>query len=272
MRIISLVENTGNDGVHVEHGLSLYIRLDDGRSVLFDMGQGSLFAENAERCGCDLSIVETAVISHGHYDHGGGLDTFLNINEKARVYLHRDAFQPHFSLRDDGMHYIGLDTALEDNGRIVRCGDITNISDGMLLFAGVKGNVCCPVGNRRLFGPSATVNDDFRHEQNLIIREKGNVVLFAGCAHCGIVNIIRSSMELTGVVPTHVLAGMHLMKSGLAPDEETEFIGRLASELAKFDGCRFVTMHCTGEGQYKCLRSLLPDRIDYLSCCDTIVI
>ena len=77
MTITSLVENTSCKALPVEHGLSLHIRLDDGRSVLFDMGQKQLFADNAARLNINLSEVDLAIVSHGHYDHGGGLKTFI---------------------------------------------------------------------------------------------------------------------------------------------------------------------------------------------------
>ena len=73
MKVTSLVENTSRRGLPVEHGLSLHIQLDDGRQVLFDMGQRRLFADNAERLGIRLADVDAAIVSHGHYDHGGGL-------------------------------------------------------------------------------------------------------------------------------------------------------------------------------------------------------
>lgn len=77
MKITSIIENTSTIGLPVEHGLSLYVQLDNGQNVLFDMGQRRLFTENAERLGLSISNVDTAIISHGHYDHGGGLRAFL---------------------------------------------------------------------------------------------------------------------------------------------------------------------------------------------------
>lgn len=272
MKVTSIIENTCSIGLPVEHGLSLFIKKDDGQSVLFDLGQSELFARNAETLGLSIADVDVAVVSHGHYDHGGGLPTFLTENKTAKVFVHKDAFLPHYSLRDTGLRYIGLDKTVMDDERLVLCEDVYVLPSNMMFFANVQGSFCAPMGNRLLFGPSKTENDTFCHEQNLVIEEGDNVVLFAGCAHRGIVNILRKAVEICGKTPTHVLAGMHLVKSGLDEASENVFIGSLASELKKYSNTMFYTMHCTGEEQYKKLKSLMKEQIEYMACGDTIMI
>lgn len=269
MKITSIIENTSKKGLHVEHGLSLYIERDDGQKVLFDMGLSGMFAHNARLLGLSIADVDVAVVSHGHYDHGGGLKTFFQENSKASVYIHKDAFQPHYSLRDTGLRFIGIDKDWARYERLVFCYKLREVSTNMTLFADVQGNCCNPIGNRLLFGPAETEHDDFRHEQNLIVREVDKVVLFAGCAHRGIVNIIRKAEEVAGRAPTHVFAGMHLVKSGLSKGEEDGFIASLASELMRYEGTTFYTMHCTGEEQYKKLKSIMGNQIEYLACGDS---
>ena len=270
MKITSLIENTSLRGLPVEHGLSLYIETREGKRILFDMGQSALFAENATRLGVSIRDVDVAVVSHGHYDLGGGLQTFLSFNDKAPIYIHQKAFEPHYSLRDTGLRYIGLDQDLHENARLVFCHEKTEIDNHMILFAGVNGDCCRPVGNRLLFGPAENVNDDFCHEQNLIIQEDGKTVLLAGCAHNGIVNILQKATELTGAAPTHGLAGMHLVKSGLSEADEDKFIARLAAELMKYNRTQFYTMHCTGEAGYNKLKAIMGGQIEYLSCGDKL--
>lgn len=268
MKVTSLIENTTSKGLPVEHGVSLYIEKDDGQKILFDMGQSTLFCRNAEALDLSIADVDVAVVSHGHYDHGGGLRAFLNENSKAKVYIHQEAFLPYYSMRETRLVYIGLDEGLKNNERLAFCKGQTNIGNGMTLFANIQGNCCNPPGNRLLFGPAENVNDSFCHEQSLIIEENETIVLFAGCAHLGIVNILRKAEKVIGKAPTHVFTGMHLMKSGLSAEKEDIFIQSLASELMMYNGTIFYTMHCTGEDQYIKLKSRMGRQIEYLSCGD----
>ena len=273
MKITSLVDNTSHAGLPVEHGLSLHIALDNRQNILFDMGQGSLFASNAATLGIDIASVDAAIISHGHYDHGGGLKTFLEKNSLAMVYINTHAFEPHYSLRATGLTYIGLDCDLKTNKRLILCNNETQIIDnGIILFSGVNDNCLYPTGNKLLYGPEKDINDDFCHEQSLIITENDKTVLFAGCAHTGILNIMQKAEKSTNRTITHVFAGMHLVKSGLSNNSESAFIHALSLKLLNHQGCRYYTMHCTGLPQYELLKKNMNDAIGYMSCGDTVII
>lgn len=272
MHITSIIENTSCVGLPVEHGLSLYLQLTDGRRVLFDMGQSPLFAQNAERLGLSIQEIDVAIISHGHYDHGGGLRRFLELNHHANVYLHRDAFQHHYSMKESGLRFIGLDASLKENEQLVLCGDKTEIDATMLLFADVHGNCCNPLGNKLLFGPLQKANDDFHHEQNLLVKDGNNTILLAGCAHRGIVNILQKATEILGHAPTHVFSGMHLVKSDLDEQEEAAFIHELSTHLMQYKDTVYYTMHCTGTQQFQQLKTCMGEQIHYLSCGEQVII
>ena len=269
MKITSLVDNISHPPFLSEHGLSLHIVTQQGLRLLFDMGQGTLFLENALCSGIDITQTDHAVISHGHYDHGGGLSAFLQHNHKARVWVAERAFEPHYSQHvDEGMRYIGLSAELEHHPQVKVVQGTVRIATGITLFSDVKGRVCFPKGNRRLFGPTMTQHDDFCHEQNLIIEEGSIISLFAGCAHHGIVNILERCREVIGRYPTHVFAGMHLMKSS----EHPLFLQELAHQLAMIPHCTYYTMHCTGLEAFTRLQQLLPGRIHYLACGDNVTL
>ena len=132
MKITSLVENTSKcENIESEHGLSLYIEAN-GWKILFDMGQTDLFSKNAKKLDIDLAEVDIAILSHGHYDHGGGLAKFMEINRKAPIYMHEKAFGAHYNGTEK---YIGLDTSLINNPRIIYMHDPRKIDEGLTLYS-----------------------------------------------------------------------------------------------------------------------------------------
>lgn len=266
MRIVTLMEDTACAPAFVcEHGLSFYIEAN-GKKLLFDMGQTDLFLRNAKRLGVRLDEVDTAFVSHGHYDHGGGLTAFLEVNRRAPVYLHKQAFEPHFSRKPDGIKPIGLDAALAESGRLVLTDGVTEIDDTLTLFADVTGQDCYPSGNRTLFEQEngAYVPDRFAHEQSLIVREGDNIALFTGCAHRGVVNICARAREIIGRDADFVIGGMHLFSPSTGKSEPDENIRAVAARLAE-TGSRYYTCHCTGQHAFEVLRETLGGRISFLA-------
>lgn len=253
MKIISLIENTsGREDIKSEHGLSLYIDAL-GKKILFDMGQSDSFAENAERLGIDLSCVDFAILSHGHYDHGGGLSKFLKINEKAPVYTRKTAFLPHFN----GEKYIGLDPSLSESERIRFTDGECIIAEGIFLSAlDSAPDECSPLLSMR---GGRLVADSFDHEQYLIIEENGRRVLISGCSHKGILPIIKKYK------PSVMIGGFHFMNLPL----EASLIER-AEQLDKAD-CDYYTCHCTGLEQFEFLKNYIK-HIKYLSAGDSVEI
>ena len=139
MRITALLENTTIDtALRPKHGLSIYIETPKHK-VLFDLGPDDTCLDNAQIMGIDLAQVDTVVLSHGHYDHGGALASFLKINDKARLFFHKQAFEPHYHKRLFVKKYVGLDTNQADNARISFTGDTMRIDDELFLFSDVEG-------------------------------------------------------------------------------------------------------------------------------------
>jgi 7,8-dihydropterin-6-yl-methyl-4-(beta-D-ribofuranosyl)aminobenzene 5'-phosphate synthase len=163
---------------------SAFILKQERTKYMFDTGASGLFAENAEKLGVDLREVDLAVISHGHYDHGGGLKTFLGINNRAKVYLHQRAFEKHYANRPGGVKaYIGLDESLLPNERFVFCDGRFKLDNELELFSGVKAERLVPSGNTDLFMKigDALIQDDFAHEA-----EPDNKRKWKNSADCGL--------------------------------------------------------------------------------------
>lgn len=262
MKITALLENTTErEDMQVEHGLSLYIETSTHK-ILFDMGQSNLFAKNADTLGIDLSEVDIAVLSHGHYDHGGGLQTFLELNHKATVYINRYAFEPHFNASDN---YIGLDTELKstlvEQNRMHITDETGILAPGLTLFSCNERPRSCALGNFGLtvLSGNSHVPDDFRHEQYLLIEEDNKRVLVSGCSHKGIQNIME------WFAPDVLVGGFHFMKL-----EPGAALDAAANDLNKYS-TRYFTGHCTGEAQFAYLKERM-DRLEYLSCGKTILL
>lgn len=257
MKITALLENTASrPDMNTEHGLSLYIETEKHR-ILFDMGQTDLFARNAEALGIDLAAVDIAVLSHGHYDHGGGLRTFLSRNDRAPVYVHRDAFLPHYN---GTQKYIGLDTSLQAHPRIVYTDETVTVDSGLTLFSCNTGRHLHRFG---AFGLTervgdAFIEDDFRHEQYLLIEENGKRILISGCSHRGILGIAQQFS------PDVLVGGFHFSKL-----EPGAVLADAAVRLAAYP-TQYYTCHCTGTEQYTYMQRFLP-QLHYLACGDTLI-
>lgn len=272
MIVKALVENTSiSEDLKSEHGLSLYIEAG-GRKVLFDMGKSSLFMKNAEKMGVRLQDVDVAVISHGHYDHGGGLANFLQVNKKAPVYIHETAFETHMAYREKRKTAdIGLDPELLGNPRIILTGDGMKIDSELELFSKIDGERLKSESNKALLMKRGAeyVPDSFRHEQNLIVTEGGKHLLLTGCSHRGIVNIVDQFIKIKGRVPDFVIGGFHLSNPSAKTSEKPELIEKIGHNLS-LTGAVFYTCHCTGMDAYRQLKPIMNSNLRYLATGDVV--
>ena len=252
MKLVTLMENTtACDNLRCEHGLSLYLETGDHK-ILFDAGQSSAFAENAKKLGVDLREVDFAVLSHGHYDHGGGLEEFLKINNTAPVYISSHAFEPHYSANG----YIGLDLQLQGREQLRSVAEETVLAEGITLYqldvvpADTAGLEMEEQGQRK--------PDDFRHEQYLLVEEGGKRILISGCSHKGILQIMEAFR------PDILVGGFHFMKI----TEEAK-LAEAAKKLLEYDTV-YYTGHCTGLTQYAYLKSVMGDQLHYIAAGTTV--
>ena len=247
-----------------EHGLSVHVCTSDC-AVLLDMGASDIFLANARACGIDLSEVSCAVLSHGHYDHGGGIDAFLQINPSAPVFLHDGAFAPLYSRRKEGLAFIGLSPSLNGHPRLhtIHCDEITSICDHVCVFSGADTSALSPAANKKLLlrTDNGDIPDPFAHEQYAVFEENGMLLLYTGCAHRGIVNIMHRFCSLFGRAPDVVAGGFHLgdPRNPLAFD--ASFCEQTAKALAAFQNTRYLTGHCTGTAPYEILSKALGTRL-----------
>ncbi|MBO4456884.1 MAG: nicotinamide-nucleotide amidohydrolase family protein [Butyrivibrio sp.] len=273
MRIINLVEDTlGKNECTPEHGLCFYVETKNHK-ILVDTGASDLFAENADKLGIDLEEVDTVVISHGHYDHGGGIIPFSKINDSATIYVRKSAFGKHYSTsRGEDPQYVGLEDKAKRLPQIVMLEEgVTEIDDELTIFSDIGDAHEAPATNKDLFVKRGFElrEDSFTHEQCLVVTENKRRYLFSGCAHTGIQNILDRYEELFDDEPYAVISGFHTTKHKGFSKDDIDFIRDMAKDLDKYNTI-FYTCHCTGVKPYREMKKILEDKIRYVHCGDEI--
>lgn len=268
MEIVCLVENQKEDShLESEHGLSLFI--DNGHEkILFDTGATDKLVGNASKMGVELEEVDLVVISHGHRDHGGGLKSFFKINRDAPVYMGQGADRKHLRVDAGSSKDIGLDKdILEEYAHRIRFLEgSTRLNENLCILTSIPHTHDVPEGNQLLYEEhdSKLVPDSFRHELIMILEKEGGLLVFTGCSHSGILNILDAVVEYFPDTPIlAVFGGLHLM---IPPDDsmvnsaEVEMIAR---KLLEYHIGKIYTGHCTGTQAYHVLKKIMGDGIEY---------
>ena len=243
---------SNNPALETEHGLSILLTTNQHK-ILLDTGASDVFIRNAEQMGIDLSTVDYVFISHGHSDHAGGLRHFLRINEQAKVIISPDAMTGKFFSKRGNVH--GITTELPDikEDKLILINKNCKISEGIYAIAHIPQIHPMPKGNQNLYVQDANgqlVRDDFRHE--LVLYTDG--LLFTGCAHSGLENILSACPY-----PVHtVIGGFHLLDG----QESEEEIKALAQRLkASYPNTQFYTSHCTGDNVFEVMKGIMGKQL-----------
>ena len=261
LRITVLVENTARGAdVLAEHGLALWIEAD-GRRILFDTGQGRVLRHNAGHLDISLDTAEIVVISHGHFDHTGGLKTVLGSNRQIAVCLHPAALESKYARRSTPPHRsIGIPDFNEQTLRrqaqcLVWTRKPTRLIGGVYVTGEIpRRNDFEDTGGPFYRDESCTEADPLLDDQALYIETPAGTVVVLGCAHAGVVNTLDYIAELTGRDRIHaVLGGMHLVRATPQRLEET------IKALRQYGIRKVGTAHCTGMRAATHLWSQLPD-------------
>jgi len=258
MKWTVLSDNRTNDNqLQTEHGLSILLETDKHR-ILLDTGASDVFIRNAEKMGIDLSTVDYVFISHGHSDHAGGLKHLTKINDKAQVIVSPDAVSGKFYSKRGNLHSITTEWPKIDNGRIVLTDQSCAIAEGFYAIAHIPQNHPMPKGNQNLYVVNTEgdfIHDDFSHELALYV----DGLLFTGCAHSGLENILAACPYHVKVV----IGGFHLLDGMESVEELTALAQRLINH-----GFLFYTSHCTGDKVFATLKTVMGDQLQSF-CCGT---
>ena len=273
MRVVCLVENTqGSTDCQCEHGLSYYVE-SAKHKILLDTGASDLFAKNAQKLSVDLTGVDIACLSHGHYDHAGGIMTFIEINDHAPIWMQESATDAYYHKSGADERYIGIDPSISELSQVKFADRVQRIDEELSLFAGVTERYLWPAGNLELKVKKEDrfQQDEFGHEQYLIIRQAGKKVLISGCAHNGILNILNQYKVLYQEEPDAVFSGFHMRKKDGYTKEDICTIKEIASRLTEWN-TKFYTGHCTGEEPYCSMKEIMGEQLMYVHSGDEVVI
>ena len=279
MKIIALMENRAAEPLVHQHGLSLYIEHRD-KKLLLDSGANAAFAKNARALGVDLSQIDAAVLSHGHYDHSGGFDAFLAQNDTAPLYLRRGADGENCADHGErGIEYIGIPCGLASRhpGRLVFVDGVREILPGAFLLP--DGVAQVEEKSRRAGMLRRTdagyLPEDFSHEQTLVLDEGDTLAAFNSCSHAGVADIVEAVLRaFPGRTLSAFVGGFHMMGKGGA---ETlgwprEAVLAEGERLKSLPVARYYTCHCTGLPAFRLLRGVLGERLSYLRTGDIVAL
>ena len=266
MKIVTLCENTlmPSVGLKASHGVSFYIEYNN-HTLLYDVGQDNLFIKNAELLNVDLSKCEKVIISHGHFDHAGGLK-FLDQSFliKDKVLIQANSFNEHLRVIDNQMMDIGISNKLNELKPLGQ-----SINDSFELFKGVWciSHVSLPADYKSsekgliIRDSNGNCSDDtFDDELNLAFETSKGLIILSGCSHRGVLNIIEHAKKVTGMDKVYAfVGGMHLAFT--SKEESLSII----KELKKLNVNKYIIGHCTGLDSMCFMKNLLSENTEIIN-------
>jgi len=262
--ITTLVENNiaqGGKALLAEHGLSFYIEAGD-RKILFDTGQGLAISNNARVLGIDLNRIDAVVLSHGHYDHSGGLRSILDCNKNFTLYGHPAVFSPKVKEHHANFKYIGIPIEkydIESSGIPLKLGKKSvEIAPGVITSGEIALENDFEDVEPMFFIKTdiAVVPDTLADDQCLILDTAKGAVVLLGCSHRGVINTLRHVARLKGTAKIHaILGGLHL---GKASDGK---LAKIIDHLREFKLEMIGVGHCTGPRAFLALANEFKDRV-----------
>ncbi|MDT9546517.1 MAG: MBL fold metallo-hydrolase [Chlorobium phaeovibrioides] len=247
IRISVIVDNTPLSGFSSEHGFSLWIEAG-GSTLLFDTGRATAFASNLRQLDIELSRANMLVLSHGHYDHTGGVAHVLQEVPAMKVCMHPGALTRRWSIREGVAKPTDMPADGKEAIRALNPSQILNATGPMEILPGIW--VTGPVPRVSKFedpgGPffldtEGAAPDAIEDDLSLWIKTTEGLVIIAGCCHSGLVNTINYIRTVSGEKRiASVVGGLHLSSA------TTERLENTVQALKKFSIGRIHTSHCTG--------------------------
>lgn len=264
LQITTLIENQCDDNGELlfEHGLSLYIE-SDGKKILFDTGQSGNFMKNAKVLGKDLNALDYCILSHGHYDHTGGLKSYVaETVQLPKFIVGEKFFYPKYKTIGINNYKFNGNSFQESivgnlpTEVIIIRKDMVSLTDHLFVFHHFGKYNDFEQRNPKFFVKTGEeyMSDDFSDEIALGILTKKGLVVVAGCSHVGVVNIIKTISERTKMPIYAVVGGTHLV------DADEERIRRTIETFQEMKIQMVAVSHCTGEDGLLRIRESMKDQ------------
>lgn len=259
LTITQLVENTAvGPGLLGEHGNALFIEADE-YCLLFDTGQGLTLRHNAKLLDVPLKSIESIVLSHGHYDHMGGLAEALDMTGPIDLYLHPEALSTKFNQngRNIGAPFTDITKIRSLTKQIIHTRKPTEITTGIHVTGEIpRTHKIEDTGGPFYIDQKLNHPDSLVDDQALYIETFQGIVVILGCGHSGVINTLEYIHTLSSRRPIRaVIGGMHLLN---ATAERLAFTGEA---LEDFSIHYLAPNHCTGLNAICDLKNRLPGRV-----------
>jgi len=265
MKLVVLSDNRKLDeSLESEHGLCIYLETEKYKCLL-DTGASDKFIHNAQKMGIDLADVDYVFISHGHSDHTGGLHAFLEINAKAKIVLSRQALSHRFFSNRNELREIGTDIDIQNiEDRFIYIENEIVLEKEIHVFMSKSHSYPLPKANKTLLRKQddKLIADDFHHEIIVAIGTD-EMVVYSGCAHSGLLNILDSVKQTLHKPVSVLVGGFHLLDGSTWQYETRADINKIAETLLSlYPETSYITGHCTGDHVYDLLKNKLNDKLD----------
>jgi 7,8-dihydropterin-6-yl-methyl-4-(beta-D-ribofuranosyl)aminobenzene 5'-phosphate synthase len=258
MRVTTLVDNlTYISNLQAEHGLCFHFNLGSTK-VLLDVGQTSAFLHNANMLGIDIADVDVLILSHSHYDHCGGLEAFLEVNGKAKIYTKPSFFRPKYDVEG---RYLGYPFDFEEV--VSRFTPISSVID----IEGLKIVPEIPIVNSwdthfegfKVETDNDLLDDCFDDELFVCYPTAEELSIFTSCSHRGISNIVQAATKLFPAPAISITGGFHLK------DAPAEQVDATIAYLKTLSLNKLGVCHCTGVGSFAQMAGSLTGKVYYCS-------
>lgn len=262
--ITILSDNQALTGFKTEHGFAALVT-EDNKNFLFDTGQDAkVLFHNAQQLAINLANLDAIILSHGHYDHTGGLLKLLDLNPECPVYLHPDALQQRYSIHPGAKaKQISISSALREKLKQLPSAQLRFNRSPVQLTESIWLSGEIPRVNKfeDKSGPFfldilGQIEDDLLDDQCLWIEQEGTVSVLTGCCHAGMINTLDYVQQQTQEKSlNHIVGGLHLV------NKNAEQLSATIKQLQQYKFQNLYPAHCTGKAQVLALQEAFPKRI-----------